>query len=53
MKDIELMKAPETKKYLNKNIPYLFFIEKLFLFFVLNNLLIEIAVIEKLHDDAE
>lgn len=52
MKDVELMEAPETKKYLNKNIPYLFFIKELFLFFMFNNLLIEIAIIEKLHDDA-
>ena len=46
------METPEAKKYLNKNIPYLFFIEELFLFFMLDDFLIEIAIIEKLHDDA-
>lgn len=53
MKNIMRMQRFQSQQSLYQNIPDFFFLEQNFLFFMVNNFLIKIAIIGKLHDYAE
>lgn len=52
MQDVEGVEAAEAVEYLDEDIPNLFFFKELLLLLLLDDLLVEVAVVEKLHDDA-
>lgn len=52
MQDLELMQRLEASCYLNDNAPGLLFCEFGVILVMKDNLLIEVALICKLHDDA-
>lgn len=45
MQDVKVMQTAECVKNLNKNAPDFFFLEELFLFLVVDNFLVEIAIV--------
>jgi hypothetical protein len=47
------VQASESQEYLNKDVPNLVFGKELFGFLVLHDLLVEVPIVRKLHDDAE
>jgi hypothetical protein len=52
VQDVERVETAEAVEYLDEDIPNLFFFEELLLLLLLDDLLVEVAVVEKLHDDA-
>lgn len=52
MQDIERMQRSESDHRLNQHAPYLALLEELLPLLALHNLLVEIPVVRKLHDDA-
>ena len=49
MKNFELVQSFESCNCLDEYTPYLVLLEKFLLFFMLDNLLVEVTVIRKLH----
>ena len=52
MQYIEIVKCFETDNGLNEDTPNLIFLKELFLLLVIDYLLVKVAVVGKLHDDA-
>ena len=52
MENIEFVEVSESDDDLNENSPDFGFLEEVFLFFVVDDFLVEISVIGELHDDA-
>ena len=53
MKNVEFMKTFQANEDLDENCPYFRLLKQLFLFFMFNYFLVKVAIVCKLHDDAE
>ena len=52
MQNVKCVETLESMQDLYQDIPYFLLLEELLLFLLLYNLLVKVAVVEKLHDDA-
>lgn len=52
MKNVQRMETAKAEQYLDQNIPDILLFEELLFLLVVYNFLIEVAIIQKLHDDA-
>jgi hypothetical protein len=53
MHDLYFMESLESRDNLNKELPHFLFLKKVLIFLVIDNFLVEIAVIHKFHNDAQ